>query len=58
MPIKRLNLSPYGLMGIMLPDGSTVQPKILQPVPLPEYAKDMPFKGVCPVGEILQINEV
>jgi hypothetical protein len=27
-------------------------------LPLPKHAKDMPFKGVCPVGEILQVDEV
>ena len=39
---------------------SILQPKKIfitrTAVPLPEHAKDMPFKGVCRVGEILQVQ--
>jgi len=27
-------------------------------MPLPEHTKDTPFKGLCPFGEILQVDEV
>ena len=35
-----------------------VESRITRTRTLPEHAKDMPFKGVCPVGEILEVDEL
>lgn len=55
IPIKRLNLSPDGLMG-MLPDGSTAE--ALTTRTPSGVCQRYAIQEVCPVGEILQVNEV